>query len=371
MTYQHGGDIYTNCVTLDYSANLNPLGLPPAVKTALLQSIDRYAPYPDSCCTPLKEKLSCFHQIPRTAIIVGNGAADLIFQVVQAKKPQNALLITPSFSEYEQALNTISCHLTFCRLKEEENFRLSVTNLKDCIEKAKIPIQMVFLCNPNNPTGFVTEGEEIKDFLDFCKDREIFCVIDECFNEFLEENTKYSILPFLRTGGYENVFLLKAFTKIYAMAGLRLGYGICTSIQTLSAMEQVRQPWTVSTPAQVAGEAALSEEEYVARTKILIAKEREFLKAGLSALGFFVYDSRANYIFFKDLREEAGKMEKLLYFQLLLKQVLIRSCANYRGLDDSYYRICVKERKDNEAFLSILQSVIKEGKEQKTWQKQL
>lgn len=362
MEYQHGGDIYTNNVTIDYSANINPLGLPQGVKEALYKAADNCSCYPDSQSMNLRKELARFHGVSAESIICGNGAADLIFQVVQALKPQSALLIAPSFLEYEQALKASSCSIVHVQLKEENGFRLSEKELIQWLEKSRIDVQMMFLCNPNNPTGFAVEKEAMKGILEYSRSHGIFCVVDECFNEFLQDPERYSVLDLISDGGYENVFLLKAFTKLYAMAGLRLGYGICTGKEVLDQMNRIRQPWSVSNLAQAAGEAALLETEYVKRTRQEITYEREYLKSELSSLGFQVFDSMANYIFFRDLRPEALVKEKLLYKQLLDRNVLIRSCSNYKGLDDTYYRICVKQRKENETFLSILKSILTEGK---------
>lgn len=361
MEYQHGGDIYTNCVKMDYSANINPLGLPQRVKEAVNQAVDNCSCYPDSRCEKLRKKLGIVHDFSERNIICGNGAADLIFLIAQVIKPKQALLIAPSFLEYEQALKAVSAQIQWFDLKENDGFHLHVEELTEWIRTYGEEIQMLFICNPNNPTGYALKKEEIKEILDCCKKNGIFCVIDECFNEFLERPKDFSVLDFIKNGGYDHVFVLKAFTKIYAMAGLRLGYGICTDNALLEAIETIRQPWSVSSLAQVAGEAALPEIDYVTKTRELITKEREYLKENLTDLGLYVFDSKANYLFFKDRRENALKQEKLLYNELLNKEVLIRSCSNYRGLDDSYYRICVKQRLENDAFLAVLKSILTKG----------
>lgn len=361
MEYQHGGDIYTNQVSMDYSANINPLGLPKGVKRTLIQAVDGCSHYPDSRSEALKQGLAEFHQVKEEFFICGNGAADLIFQVVQAVRPEEALLIAPSFLEYEQALKTVSSHITWFDLKEEDGFRLSVKALQTWIKSSGRTFQMIFLCNPNNPTGLALKKEEVAELLDFCREKGIFCVIDECFNEFLQHPEEYSVIDTIKSGGYDHVFLLKAFTKIYAMAGLRLGYGICSNQKILKKMEEIRQPWSVSSLAQAAGAAALLETAYVEKTRQLIEEERNYLKEKLLELGFYVFDSMANYLFFKDLRPEAEEKEKLLYQQLLNHGVLIRSCGNYRGLNGTFYRICIKGRKENEAFVSILNTVLTKG----------
>lgn len=167
MEYQHGGDIYTNQVELDYSANLNPLGLPEGVRTAYIRAADRCSVYPDSRCLALRSKLAAFHRIDRENVICGNGAAELIFLIVHARRPKRALLIAPSFLEYEQALKNGGCEISWFDLKEEEGFALSVPELTAYVKREAAAGQrpdMVFLCNPNNPTGLAVERAELLPF---------------------------------------------------------------------------------------------------------------------------------------------------------------------------------------------------------------
>lgn len=373
MEYQHGGDIYTNQVEYDYSANLNPLGLPEGVRAAYVNAAGRCSVYPDSRCRSLRAALADFHRVRQESILCGNGAAELIFLLAQARRPRRALLIAPSFLEYQQALASVGCEIAWFDLKEETGFVLPIPELLARMEglaAAGNAVDMIFLCNPNNPTGMAVECGEMVSLLAYCEAHGITCVVDECFNEFLGEPERYSVLEEIRAGRLNSVFILKAFTKIYAMAGLRLGYGICPDGALLESMERCRQPWSVSGPAQAAGEAALRETDYVERTRELVRRERLWLKTEMEELGLFVYDSMANYLFFKDQRmkaEEAsgggpaGSAEKGPLYEACLKHgVLIRSCANYRGLDSRYYRICVKDRAENEAFIRVLTAVMKE-----------
>lgn len=377
MEYQHGGDIYTNRVALDYSANINPLGLPEGVKRACMEAFAECSVYPDSRCGRLTSALSAFHGVSREWIVCGNGAAELIFLIAQAAKPKRALLIAPSFLEYEQALRAVECGITWFDLTEEEGFCLSIPRLLERLkaekEGGRLP-DLIFLCNPNNPTGLALEREELAPLLEFCEENAILCVVDECFCEFLEEPERHSVMEELRSGRFTRLFILKAFTKIYAMAGLRLGYGICADPALLESMGRFRQPWSVSGPAQAAGIAALLETGYVKETRRLIRQERAFLREQLKRLGFFIYDSAANYLFFKDVLPEASgsgceQLPKgLLYEECLRAGVLIRSCANYRGLDSRYYRICVKDHASNEQLLAVLAAIIEERNEQ-AWQR--
>ncbi|WP_320987341.1 aminotransferase class I/II-fold pyridoxal phosphate-dependent enzyme, partial [Hungatella sp.] len=193
-------------------------------------------------------------------------------------------------------------------------------------------------------------------------------VVDECFIEFLDEPERFSVMKELQSGRFRRLFILKAFTKLYAMAGLRLGYGISLDRELLEAMDGCRQPWSVSGPAQSAGEAALGETEYVNRARELVKRERSWLKAQMEGLGLFVYDSRANYIFFRDRTHSKTQEDsrtrtpesRSLYDACLKNGILIRSCANYRGLDSRFYRICVKDRANNETFIRVLKKAMEE-----------
>lgn len=353
--YQHGGDIYSNKVSMDYSANINPLGLPEGVKEELARCIKEpvCCVYPDSQCRDLVKALADYHQVPGDWILCGDGAADLIFGLAFALKPKKALLLAPSFLEYEQALKAVDCDISLFYLKEENDYCLDVEKLCETLEQASaLPTSapdILFLCNPNNPTGIAVKKEQVLKLAETCEKTGTFLVVDECFEEFLDEPEAYSIIPFLEK--LPHVFVLKAFTKIYAMAGMRLGYALCSSEDVLTKICQVRQPWSVSGLAQRAGIAALKETEYVLKTRKLIHDQREKMEAALEKLGYTVYPSQANYIFFK---EKPEKSPVSLYDRMLKQGVLIRSCSNYPGLDASCYRICVKTEEENREFLDLL-----------------
>lgn len=365
MEYQHGGDIYSQDIQMDYSANINPLGMPEAVRQALRDCLAREvcSLYPDSRCGELRQALSRHHGVEEQWIICGNGAADLIFGLACALGPARGLVTAPAFSEYEQALRSVGCRTDYFYLREEEGFALDGAGMcgrvREAAERGE-PYDVVFLCNPNNPTGIPVKKEEVEQLADTCERLGTYLAVDECFCDFLDDPKAYSVIPALAR--YKRLFVLKAFTKLYAMAGLRLGYGLCSNTALLERLQEVRQPWSVSGPAQCAGLAALGATDFVERTRALVKGEREWLSGALHTLGFQVYPSRANYLFFRD-GEEDGILEKgRLYRELLRSRVLIRSCANYPGLDSSFYRICVKQRQDNEQLIREMARVLERRK---------
>ena len=351
---QHGGDIYRNEIIYDFSININPLGMPEAVRHALREGMDAWERYPDPECRKLTKKLADYYGLPASWVICGSGAADLIYQLALFCKPKQALVTAPAFSEYEGALRAAGCRILYEELKKEEDFRVNFGRMAERIDG---DTELVFACNPNNPTGMMADGKELLVLAEACRKHHAVLVIDECFCELSDRPVTGSFLPFLKQ--YPEVLVLRAFTKTYAMAGLRLGYGICSSRKLLDGIRSVRQPWSVSVPAQQAGEAALGQGEYLEEARALIRRERERLKAGLERLGFAVYPSETNYLLFQDCRE---KEHGNLWEELCRTKLLIRDCSNYRGLGQGFYRICVKTQEDNELLLEYLKDIIKKEK---------
>lgn len=348
MNYVHGGDIYTHKNILDFSTNINPLGIPESVRNAAISGILQSHHYPDSRCYDLRRALSLHEQLPLNSIICGNGAADLIFSLCLYVKPKKALLLAPTFAEYEQALTTIQCDINYFNLNKEHDFLLT----KGYLNYLTPDLDMIFLCNPNNPTGVPIAKDFMEEILQICELNHILLVVDECFMDFLDTPEEYTLKHKIKESNY--LFIIKAFTKMYAMAGLRLGYGLTGNKNIIDGIHSVTQPWNVSIPASQAGIAALLETDFVANTKSLIKKERDYLLSELDALSIKTYGSKANYIFFE------GPYD--LYENMLQEHILIRSCGNYRGLETNYYRIAVKTHKDNQTFINCFKKYVKERK---------
>lgn len=347
-TYVHGGDVYTasgkNNLN-DYSANINPLGLPQSVKKAIIKSIAGCVDYPDPFCRRLTEKLANFLAVPKEYIYFSNGAADVLFKLALALLPKKALLLAPTFADYEKALRSVDCRIDYYMLREANNFEPQ----QDILQKLTPELDFVVICNPNNPTGKLIDKELLVKIIAKCRELNIKILIDECFMDFVADGKAYSMISLLPEN--KHLIILKAFTKTYAMPGLRLGYCLTADADMLWRLHECGQDWSVSVPAQEAGVAALDETEYVRKAKALITKERRYLTGALNKAGAKTYGSEANYIFFKlenphDLKESLAQ-----------KGFLIRSCANYHNLQGSYYRIAVKRHADNKRFIKALKEV--------------
>lgn len=334
---EHGGDIFEREIVYDFSANLNPLGMPESVKNALQKSISEWEKYPDPFCRSLVKKLSECENFPPENIVCGNGAADLIFRIVQAVKPPKAVVCAPSFSEYSKALIQNECEILHYFLSEKSGFALD----EKILEMLDESVQMLILCTPNNPTGRTVDGELLCRICERCKANDIVFLCDECFIDFTENaaHAEHFINP--------NVVVLKAFTKIFAMAGLRLGYALFGDAELAEKVRRNGQFWSVSAPAQTAGEAALDEKNYLEKTLELVKKEREFLTENLRNFGFKVYPSEANFILFYT--------ELPLDEMLLSEKFLIRNCTNFDGLEQGYFRTAVRSHEENSALVSAIE----------------
>lgn len=342
--HQHGGDVYRYKGCIDFSSNCNPLGTPPSVVEAVRESASRVSDYPDVRCEKLREALAAYEDVSPSMLFLGNGAAEVIFALCLAKKPKKALLPAPTFAEYEQALSTVDCSVVHVYLKDEEGFFVGEDFIR-AIEREQP--QIVFLCNPNNPTGVVASADFLRRVLDVCERTGALLALDECFNDFIQDRDQYTMKSHLAE--HPSLFILKAFTKRYAMPGVRLGYGLSADKDLLERMEAAVQPWNVSSLAQAAGLAALAEEDYVNKGRQLIWREQAYLKKELKSLGFRLYDSRANYLLFHS--------ERPLWEDCKNQGILIRDCSNYPGLSEGYYRVAVRTHEENEKLIQVLKNI--------------
>lgn len=351
--YAHGGDVYAkeHCELIDFSANINPLGLPTSVKETIIAAVDDVVSYPDPFCRKLISAISQHEKVVEETIICGNGVSDILFKLTLAytdvcKGKIKALIPAPTFTEYEEAVKLVGGEVIYHSLLEEEGFELTA-GILDAIESGVDEgLNMVFICNPNNPTGLAVSGSLLDEIEALCCKKKILLVLDECFLDLAEGFsylTKVSI-----AAESEYLMVLKAFTKTFAMPGLRLGYAISGNSKLLDTMFMAGQPWSVNTLAQAAGVVALNDEAYVDKSRKYIAGERKRLIEALRDFGAEVTSGATNYIFFK---VESGRE---FYSYMMGEGFLIRSCSNFVGLDNRYFRIAVRTEKENDAFIEAL-----------------
>ncbi len=351
--YVHGGDIYTHKTTadgrafVDFSANINPLGLPAGVKEALKRAVKQCVNYPDPFCRELRQALAVFLKTKEEYLFFGNGASDVLFRLALALQPRRALLLAPTFADYEKALRTAGCRISYHKLFVANGFKVQPGIVRQITPRT----ELVVLCNPNNPTGQLTDAPLLLEILAQCRRVGARLLVDECFMDFVEREHACSLLGYLAES--PELIILKAFTKIFAMPGIRLGYCLCSSAELHNKLWESGQDWSVSVPAQEAGKAALAEKEYLHASTMLVREERAYLISQLRALGAEVYGSEANYVFFR--MERPRNLAELLRLQ----GYLIRSCGNYRNLDGYCYRVAVKTRVLNRGLIKAIKEARK------------
>lgn len=331
---------------IDFSANINPLGIPANVKQVIIENLNSAEHYPDIDYRKLYQSISLHSHQPQENIIVGNGATELIYEWVQAIKPQKALLIEPSFGEYRRALAQTSCDIATHILKEENNFKVEPTLLESLSDN----LDCLFLCTPNNPTGQLIEKELMMEIIDTCKEKNIHLMIDESFMEFVSNPVSMEHL----LTSHPHLTILRSLTKFFAIPGLRLGYLMSGNTQLIQSMRTMQRPWTINTFAALAGEHLFSDVSYQEQTKNWLKKEHTFLFENLNKISKFkVWRSEANYLFFKLVDSDINLQE-----DLLKHNILIRSCTNYIGLNTQFYRVAIKSADNNQRLVTALEQIL-------------
>lgn len=335
----HGGDIYGGDVRLDFSANTNPYGTPQGVLDAMAAALPRVHQYPDPYCRKLVAAISAHDSVPEDWILCGNGAAELIYSYCEALRPRRAMELAPTFSEYSLALEQVGCQVERYALKIENQFSLTEEFLP-ALKRSRPDV--LFLCNPNNPTGQLIRQPLLEEILESCESQGTCLFVDECFLDLSDDGVSLKS----HLGNHPNLFLLKAFTKSYGMAGVRLGYCLSANGELLKRMSHTVQPWNVSTLAQAAGVAALKESAFLEKTRALIPTQRQWLQAQLETLGFWVCPSKVNYLLFRGTTNLGQKLKQA--------GIRIRDCQNYDGLEQGWYRIAVRLHEENERLIQAM-----------------
>ncbi len=333
---------------IDFSANINPLGYPAAVRTVLWEHFDEIKHYPDIDCSALRDSIA--QKIGHAAheIMVGNGSTELFYLIPRASKPAKGVVFQPTFNEFAEALRCSGAGVVNCVLKAEEGFRFQYHS--NLFEDDKV--EMAFLCNPNNPTGQLVEKTVILDMVK--RHPRITFVIDEAFIDFVDKPERYSVVH--EASVLQNLVVVRSLTKFYGFPGLRIGY-LVTHRDRVEKMMAQKEPWTVNTLAQLAALAALADVEFVSRTRDFVFEEQAFLFNGLSQIsGLSPYQPTANYIFIKITR--GSTTAPALRKKLLDHGIAIRDCSNFVGLDDTYFRVAVRTREENMRLISALKDVV-------------
>ena len=346
LRFTHGGAAETGVpVALDFSVNLHPLGMPPAVREYLAgQAVSDAQTYPDRTCGKLRDALALRYGLAPEHILCGNGASALLLAAAQAIRPDLALVTAPSFAGYAYALEAAGIPFRAIPLSEENGFSFTQDTVQEMADTTCTGTELIILCSPNNPVGNTIPPEIFKEMLGLCTGGNRILLTDECFLPFVEDGEERSLLGMI--GAHPELLVLRAFTKEYAMPGIRLGWLASSNTGLLARIAGQMSEWSVSGIAQGAGLAALTEPDHAKNALAMLREERAYLTAELAGLGWKVYPSEANFLLFE---AEPGLKE-----MLLRHGILIRSCADFEGLTDRHYRIAVRTHAENEKLISTI-----------------
>lgn len=361
MADAHGGDIMAAACRYgrdpasftDFSANINPLGLPDTVFQAMSANLREVVHYPQPHAGRLKEALSRHYQVPVEWLTVGNGAVELLYIICHTVKPTRVLLCAPTFGEYQRAARAVGATVKYHRLSRERGFSYSAQEINAALND----VTVVFLANPNNPTGTLLHRAEMTAIAQAAAERGVVMVVDESFLDFLPNEGDFTCRRLIAT--YPNVVVVHSLTKFFAIPGLRLGFAVAAPEWTFR-FHAAKDPWNVNLLAQVGGEAALSDEAYQQASRRFIQQEKEFLFNSLQNIrGLRPFPPTVNYILI-DITA-TGYTAAALTARLGHVGVLVRDCSNFLGLSPYYIRVAVRNRPDNLKLLRALQKVLSGG----------
>ncbi|ATW28977.1 threonine-phosphate decarboxylase [Candidatus Formimonas warabiya] len=349
----HGGDIYScQGEVLDFSSNINPLGVPESFRMALCEKITDFTRYPDIQYRALRAELAEYLGFDDPELVIpGNGAVEIIYKTILALESARMINLSPTFSEYARAARQNGVEVIDLNI-----YDASFTDLDfSLLFAALIPNSLVVLCNPNNPTGTFVEREKMCFLARELAQKDCFLLIDEAFIEFTDHYPENSMIGEL--GHYPNVILIRAATKFFGMPGIRLGFGVSKNKQLIRGIREHLEPWNVNAAAVLAGCTVYRDQEYITASRAWVKEEREFLFHQLSKIdGLTVYPSKANYHLAKISR---GKMDAwALKNRLLEKGVLIRTPDGFNYLSAYHFRLAVKDRPSNQRLVEVLREVL-------------
>lgn len=351
----HGGNIYklkreTGIEVIDYSANINPFGLSDKLKKGIIENLYVLEKYPDPEYISMKKIIADYNKVEIDNIIVGNGATEIMFLYAKSLKPKKVLIVSPTFAEYERALKSTNCHVEYFQLKEDEDFILNIPRLKKTLDET---YDLLVICNPNNPTGKFIKKNILDDLAKFCMIKDTKILLDEAFIEFVEGNLSQSILEYKN----KNVFIVRALTKFFAIPGLRLGYGITFDKKLKEKIESSREPWSINAIAELATKILLEDNEYIEKSENWIRIEKEYMYKKLSSIkGIKTYKTETNFILVKLINDmKIGEFRQ----KMILLGVLVRNASNFNYLDDSYFRLAIKDRINNIKVLGCIEDAIR------------
>lgn len=344
---KHGGYHGDDSKMLDFSININPFGMPESVKAKLIAALDNVTVYPEINGESARRKIASDIGVERENLILGNGAIELIYLFARSHQFKRAMILTPTFNEYQRALIMNHCTAieTFL-LKPEDEFDIQEETFLQQTESFQP--EVIFICNPTNPTGRYYDQKQLERLMAKCSS-EIVWFIDESFIEFSDCESCVSMI-----GNSAPLFILRSMTKIFGMPGIRIGYGI-GSPEVIRKMEHWKEPWTINALALTAAENVYDNRDFIQKTRSYIQTERDRVYRALQAIdGIRPFKSAADF----HLIQTAIPAEELNR-RLNAMSVNVRTCEDFEGLETHYVRAAVKLPEDNDRLINCIRDCMR------------
>ncbi len=333
---------------VSFSANVNPLGISPLLRATLAQKLDAITAYPDREYTSLRTCIAEYCGTEPANVIVGNGSTELISLFIQIEHPKKALVIGPTYSEYEREIALGGGTTLYYPLREADSFRL---DLEHFLSQLNESIDLLVICNPNNPTSSCITRAKMRRILDVCKQNDIYVMIDETYVEFANHMDEISSVPL--THYYNNIIILRGTSKFFAAPGLRLGYAVTGNHDLIKAVNTRKNPWTINSLAVIAGETMFTDTAYIAATKELISSERtRIYRLFAEHPDYRVYEPNGNFMLVRILRGDLTSAD--LFDRAIREKMMIRDCSTFPFLDNKYIRLCFMNPSDNDRLVRCL-----------------
>lgn len=338
---------------ISFGANVNPLGLSDSVREAISANLDVITRYPEREYTSLRRTIADYCGTDMEYIVTGNGSTELISLLISHCRASHALIIGPTYSEYKRELALTGSRMSFYHLRENDAFHLDPVRF---LEEMPDDVDLVILCNPNNPTSSIIPVGDLEIILKECKKRGVFVMIDETYVEFAPCIKDVTAVPLVSR--YDNLMVIRGVSKFFAAPGLRLGCGITGSREFMETLKRCQNPWSLNSIGAFAGEVMLKDQKFIEETRNLILAERRRICLELDNLpGIRYYEPYANFILVRLLKEGLTSFD--VFEHTIKKGLMIRDCSSFECLDGEYIRFCIMKPGDNDRLMAALKEVLR------------
>lgn len=340
--------------TVLYNANLNPMGVPESVMKAIADNADSVIRYPDSYYPGLKSAIATYAGCKEDQLVLATGSSDLLRLYITSLAPKKAMVLVPSFSEYEKVLNIYGCEIVYYELKEEDNYEFDIA---DFVAHLDSSIDLIILGNPNNPTSQIISRDDMITMAEVCKELDTFLLIDEMYIEFTEKYPELTCIPIV--DDYDNIAVLRSVSKFFAVPGLRLAYSVMNNKEYMDTLRLTAAPNPISSLTAAVCIEMFKDKKYIEESRSQIYTERNLIYSAMSTnKNVKLFKPSANFMLVKILKDDVSANQIAAHCNL--KGIVIRNCENIRGLSNRYIRFCFMKPSQNDLLVNTILELMKE-----------